>query len=242
VGGAPALLALYISAQVKESEAWEKQGGHAFSTIFGQSLANWKSLAYLAILMTLMHALSHGTQDLYPDFLKSVHGLKPATVSYLAILYNVGAIVGGITFGYHSERFGRRRAMLAALALSLIVIPFWSFATSFYLLAGAAVLMQVGVQGAWGIIPAHLNELAPEEARGLVPGFAYQIGILLAAPTNSIEFSLRDRFGYSWALAGFELATIFLLAIVIALGTERRGRSFGVVEPTTPKLAHAGAD
>lgn len=242
VGGAPALLALYISAQVKESEAWERQGGHKFSTIVGRSLANWKSLAYLALLMTLMHALSHGTQDLYPDFLKSVHGLKPATVSYLAILYNVGAIVGGITFGYHSERFGRRRAMLAALALSLVVIPFWSFATSFYLLAGAAVLMQVGVQGAWGIIPAHLNELAPEEARGLVPGFAYQIGILLAAPTNTIEFSLRDRFGYSWALAGFELATIFFLAIIIALGTERRGRSFGVVESTTPKLAHAGAD
>ena len=242
VGGAPALLALYISAQVKESEAWERQGGHKFSTIVGRSLANWKSLAYLALLMTLMHALSHGTQDLYPDFLKSVHGLKPATVSYLAILYNVGAIVGGITFGYHSERFGRRRAMLAALALSLVVIPFWSFATSFYLLAGAAVLMQVGVQGAWGIIPAHLNELAPEEARGLVPGFAYQIGILLAAPTNTIEFSLRDRFGYSWALAGFELATIFFLAIIIALGTERRGRSFGAVESTTPKLAHAGAD
>jgi SHS family lactate transporter-like MFS transporter len=205
-------------------------------------LANWKSLAYLAVLMTLMHALSHGTQDLYPDFLKSVHGLKPATVSYLAILYNIGAIVGGITFGYHSERFGRRRAMLAALALSLIVIPFWSFATSFYLLAGAAILMQVGVQGAWGIIPAHLNELAPEEARGLVPGFAYQIGILLAAPTNTIEFALRDRFGYSWALAGFELATIFFLAIIIALGTERRGRHFGAVDSTTPKLAHAGAD
>ena len=240
VGGAPAVLALYISAQVKESEAWEKQGGHSFSTIFGRSLDNWKSLVYLALLMTLMHALSHGTQDLYPDFLKSVHGLKPATVSYLAILYNVGAIVGGISFGYHSERFGRRRAMLAALALSLIVIPFWAFATSFYLLAGAAVLMQVGVQGAWGIIPAHLNELAPEEARGLVPGFAYQIGILLAAPTNTIEFALRDRFGYSWALAGFELATIFFLAIIIALGTERRGRSFGVV--ATPELAHAGAD
>ena len=240
VVGAPAVLALYISAQVKESEAWEKQGGHSFSTIFGRSLDNWKSLVYLALLMTLMHALSHGTQDLYPDFLKSVHGLKPATVSYLAILYNVGAIVGGISFGYHSERFGRRRAMLAALALSLIVIPFWAFATSFYLLAGAAVLMQVGVQGAWGIIPAHLNELAPEEARGLVPGFAYQIGILLAAPTNTIEFALRDRFGYSWALAGFELATIFFLAIIIALGTERRGRSFGVA--ASPKLAHAGAD
>jgi SHS family lactate transporter-like MFS transporter len=242
VGGAPALLALYISSQVKESSAWEQHGDHNLSTILGKSLASWKSLAYLAVLMTLMHALSHGTQDLYPDFLKSVHALKPSTVSYLAILYNVGAIVGGITFGYHSERFGRRRAMLAALALSLIVIPFWSFATSFYVLAGAAILMQVGVQGAWGIIPAHLNELAPEEARGLVPGFAYQIGILLAAPTNTIEFALRDRFGYSWALAGFELVTIFFLAVIIILGTERRGRHFGAAEHTPPRLVHVGAD
>jgi SHS family lactate transporter-like MFS transporter len=227
VGGAPALLALYIRTRVKESAVWEQHGRHDFGTIIRRSLASWKSLIYLAVLMTLMHALSHGTQDLYPDFLKSVHGLKPATVSYLAILYNIGAIVGGILFGHYSERFGRRRTMLAALGLSLMLIPFWAFANSVLLLAAAATFMQVGVQGAWGIIPAHLNELAPEEARGVVPGFAYQLGILLAAPTNTIEYALRDRFGYSWAISGFEIVTILLLATVIALGTERKGREFG---------------
>jgi len=117
--------------------------------------------------------------------------------------------------------------MLAALGLSLMLIPFWAFANSVLLLAAAATFMQVGVQGAWGIIPAHLNELAPEEARGVVPGFAYQLGILLAAPTNTIEYALRDRFGYSWAISGFEIVTILLLATVIALGTERKGREFG---------------
>jgi SHS family lactate transporter-like MFS transporter len=240
MGGAPALLALYISAQVKESEAWEQHGKQEFSVILRQTLSHWKSLAYLAVLMTLMHALSHGTQDLYPDFLKSVHGLKPSTISYLAILYNIGAIVGGITFGYHSERFGRRRAMLAALLLSLLVIPLWAFASSFYVLAAGAILMQIGVQGAWGIIPAHLNELAPDQARGLVPGFAYQIGTLLAAPTNTVEFALRNRLGYSWALAAFEIGTIVLLAIVISLGSERRGKSF-LQSQDQPHVAISGA-
>jgi SHS family lactate transporter-like MFS transporter len=241
MGGAPALLALYISSQVRESEAWEQRENHDVSTILSRTLASWKSLLYLGVLMTLMHALSHGTQDLYPDFLKSVHRFAPSTISYLAILYNVGAIAGGITFGYHSERFGRRRTMIAALALSILVIPLWAFGSSFYMLALGAILMQIGVQGAWGIIPAHLNELAPDEARGLVPGFAYQIGILLAAPTNTIEFALRDRIGYPWALALFELATILLLAVIIASGSERRGKSFLAKTPQR-RLMRAGVD
>lgn len=226
VGGAPALLALYISTQVKESEAWERHKAGNVGQIFHSAFAGWKSLGYLVLLMTLMHCLSHGTQDLYPDFLKTVHGLSQATVSYLAVLYNVGAIIGGIAFGYHSERFGRRRVMLCALLLALLVMPLWAFASSLWGLAIGAFLLQMGVQGAWGIIPAHLNELAPDNARGLVPGFAYQIGILLASPTNSIEFALRDKLGYSWALTSFEVVTIFLLALTISMGTERRGKSF----------------
>ncbi len=226
IGGAPALLALYISTQVKESEAWEQHRAENAYGIIRSSVANWKNLAYLIVMMTLMHCLSHGTQDLYPDFLKSVHALKQAMVSYIAIFYNVGAIIGGIAFGYYSERFGRRRMMLAALLLSMLVMPLWAFASSLLGLAIGAFFMQMGVQGAWGIIPAHLNEMAPDEARGLVPGFAYQIGILLASPTNSIEFALRDKLGYSWALTAFEITTIVLLAIAIAFGKERRGRSF----------------
>jgi MFS transporter, SHS family, lactate transporter len=226
VGGAPALLALYISTQVKESEAWEQHRAENFGSILRSAIGNWKGLTYLIVMMTLMHCLSHGTQDLYPDFLKSVHGMQQTTVSYIAIIYNIGAIIGGIGFGYYSERFGRRRTMLAALLLAFLVMPLWAFASSLAGLVIGAFLMQMGVQGAWGVIPAHLNEMAPDQARGLVPGFAYQIGILLASPTNSVEFALRDKLGYSWALTAFEIATISLLAITIALGKERRGRSF----------------
>src|SRR6185369_8857658 len=175
---------------------------------------------------TLMMFLSHGTQDLYPDFLKSEHHISPAHVSYIAMLYNVGAIIGAILFGQLSEHAGRRKAMIAALALALVVIPFWAFGWTPIILAIGAFIMQMGVQGAWGIIPAHLVEVSPDSARGLVPGFAYQLGILFAAPTNTIEYALRDKFGYQRALAGFEVATIVLLAIVVWLGSEEKGKQF----------------
>ena len=116
--------------------------------------------------------------------------------------------------------------MLMALALSLASIPAWAFGGSLMVLVTGACLLQAGVQGAWGVIPAHLNELSPDAVRGLMPGFAYQMGILFAAPTNNCEYALRDRFGYAWALAGFEIANILLLAIVVALGSEQRGKVF----------------
>ncbi len=176
--------------------------------------------------MTLMMFLSHGSQDLYPDFLKSGRGFSAALVSYIAILYNVGAVLGAIAFGHFSEKMGRRRSMAAALALSLAVIPAWAFGGSLAALALGAFVMQVGVQGAWGVIPAHLNELSPDPVRGLMPGFAYQLGILLASATNTMEYALRDRLGYAWALATFETANIILLAVVVMLGSERKGKSF----------------
>jgi SHS family lactate transporter-like MFS transporter len=226
VGGAPALLALYIRAKVPESEAWRQHRAPSLRAIFMTMADHWKRFAYLVLLMTFMMFLSHGTQDLYPDFLRTARGVAPATVSYVAILYNVGAVLGAILFGHLSETLGRRRSLIAALSLSLAVIPLWAFGGSLATLALGAFLMQMGVQGAWGIIPAHLNELSPDAARGLVPGLAYQMGILIAAPTNSIEYALRDRFGYEWALASFEIVTILALAATAALGSENRGRSF----------------
>ena len=225
-GGAPALLAFYISWRVKESEAWKQHRAPGLGAILAAAAAFWKTFIYLVLLMTLMHALSHGTQDLYPDFLKSAHGFSSATVSYVAMLYNVGAIIGGICFGHLSERWGRRRSMIAALVVSLAVIPLWAFGSTLVALALGAFAMQVGVQGAWGIIPAHLNELSPDAIRGLIPGCAYQLGILFAAPTNTIEYALRDKFGYSWALAAFEIGVILLLGTAIALGSEKRGKHF----------------
>jgi MFS transporter, SHS family, lactate transporter len=173
-----------------------------------------------------MMFLSHGTQDLYPDFLGTVHKLAPEMRAYMAILYNIGAIVGAVVFGQFSEKLGRRVTMIAAMSLALLVIPLWAFGTSLAVLAIGSFLMQAGVQGAWGVIPVHLNELSPDETRGLVPGLAYQLGILIAAPTNSVELMLQEHVGYQWALAGFEIVTIAVLIVTIALGKERKGRSF----------------
>lgn len=228
IGALPALLALYIRTKVPESEAWKQHREHSFLAILRTVGGHWKQFIYLTLLMTLMMFLSHGTQDLYPDFLKTEHGIPQNTVSNLAIIYNSGAILGAVIFGLLSERIGRRYSMISALALCLCMIPFWAFGDSLFILAAGAFLLQMGVQGAWGIIPAHLNELAPDSVRGLMPGLAYQMGILFAAPTNTIEYALRDRYGYSWALAGFEVATIVLLMVTLALGKERKGRSFVV--------------
>jgi SHS family lactate transporter-like MFS transporter len=226
VGGAPALLAFYIRFRVRESEAWRQQRAPTVGAIARIASQHWKLFSYLVLLMTLMMFLSHGTQDLYPDFLKSTHGLSGSAVSYMAILYNIGAVLGAIVFGHLSELWGRRRSMIAALVVALAVIPTWAFGGTLLLLAVGAFVMQAGVQGAWGIIPAHLNELSPDAVRGLMPGFAYQLGLLLAAGTNSIEYALRDRLGYPWALTAFEVTNIVLLIVIVALGTERKGKRF----------------
>jgi SHS family lactate transporter-like MFS transporter len=226
VGGAPALLAFYVRWHVPESEAWRQKRAASVAAIAGVVRRFAPRLAYLVALMTMMMFLSHGTQDLYPDFLKIAHGIAPKTVADVAVLYNVGAIGGALVFGHLSQRLGRRLSMVCALALCLAVMPLWAFGGSLAALAGGAFLMQLGVQGAWGIIPAHLNELSPDETRGLVPGLAYQLGILFASPVNTIEYALRDRIGYGWALAAFEGAVILVLAALLWRGPEQHGKAF----------------
>ncbi len=234
LGGIPAFLALYISAKVPESEAWRRHRKSSTGEVLKAVGQQWKLCAYLLLLMTFMMFLSHGTQDLYPDFLQSQHHVGVAVVSYIVILGNIGALLGGIIFGEFSNSKGRRLSLIAALLLSLAVIPLWAFGTSLTALAVGAFLMQVGVQGAWGIIPAHLSELSADSTRGLVPGLAYQMGIVLAARTPVAEYGLRNRVGYSWALAGFEIFTIVVLGIIVAFGPERRGRSFIEPAPVEP--------
>jgi SHS family lactate transporter-like MFS transporter len=226
IGGAPALLALYIRSKVPESEAWKQHRAPSTRAILDVVKQNWKSAMYLVLMMTLMMFLSHGTQDLYPDFLRTTRGASAHTISYIAILYNIGAVLGTLIFGHFSEKVGRRRSMICALIVSLVAIPGWAFAGPIVIITIAAFTLQAGVQGAWGVIPAHLNELSPDQTRGLLPGLAYQLGILIAAPINSIEYALRGRFGYSWALAGFETVNIAVLIVVLALGKERKGRGF----------------
>ena len=226
VGGIPALLALYIRTRVPESEAWEQN--RLVRTIDGPSIAlqHKRLVLYMVALMFLMSCLSHGTQDLYPDFLKHEHGIAPNTVAYVTMFYTVGSTIGAIVFGLLSERIGRRYSMLCAMGLSLLIMPVWAFGATLVVLALGAFVMQMGVQGAWGIIPVHLNELSPAPVRGLLPGFTYQIGILLAASTPTVEFAMRDRLGYPWALTSFELVVIAGLALLLIFGRENRGKSF----------------
>ena len=226
VGGIPALLALYIRTRVPESEAWEQN--RLVRTIDGPRIAvQHKGLVlYMVALMFLMSCLSHGTQDLYPDFLKHEHGIAPNTVACVTMFYTVGSIIGAIVFGLLSERIGRRYSMLCAMGCSLLIMPVWAFGATLVVLALGAFVMQMGVQGAWGIIPVHLNELSPAPVRGLLPGFTYQIGILLAASTPTVEFAMRDRLGYPWALTSFELVVIAGLALLLIFGRENRGKSF----------------
>jgi SHS family lactate transporter-like MFS transporter len=225
-GMLPAAVTLYVAYKSPESEAWRQNQASSMGEIFQVVWRHRGIFAYLVLTLTLMIFLSHGTQDLYPDFLKSAHGIAPNVVAYLAMIYNLGAIGGTVGVGHASERLGRRGSIIAALTLCILMIPAWAFGNSFAVLAAGAFFMQVGVQGAWGVIPIHLNELSPDSVRSLFPGLVYQFGVLFGSPTNSIEYALRDRFGYGWALAIFEGATVAALMIVYALGPERKGRSF----------------
>jgi SHS family lactate transporter-like MFS transporter len=207
-----------------EPSAWKKNRPGSIGDILRTLLCHKKDFAYLVLLMTVITCLSHGSQDLYPDFVKSVHSFSNAAVSSIAILYNVGAILGALIIGHFSERFGRRHSIMVALTICLLSIPAWAFGGSFFILAVGSFMMQFGVQGVFGVIPAHLNELSPSGVRSLFPGVVYQLGILIGAPSVVIEFGLRRRLGYQWALTAFEVCTIAALFLICGFGPERRGR------------------
>jgi len=180
--------------------------------------------------MTAMNCLSHGTQDLYPDFLKTLPVVRGATVLGMKaglgipVIYNVGAIVGAFFLGALSERIGRRYAMMLGLGICVLAMPLWAFGGSVAAIVLGSYLMQTGVQGAYGVIPAHLNELSPDAVRGLLPGFVYQLGVLFASASLPFENLLRRHFGYSWALCSFEVVVIGVLLTLLWFGPEQRGK------------------
>jgi SHS family lactate transporter-like MFS transporter len=208
-----------------EPSAGKRNQKASFGEILRTPLHYKKDFAYLVLLMTVITCLSHGTQDLYPDFLKSVHNLSTVVISNLTVLYNIGAICGCLVVGHFSEKFGRRYSIMLALTISLISIPAWAFGSSLLVLALGSFMMQFGVQGVFGVIPAHLNELSPDRVRSLFPGVVYQLGMLFGAPSVGIEFALRKSLGYPWALTAFELCTIAALFLICGFGPERRGRA-----------------
>jgi MFS transporter, SHS family, lactate transporter len=226
IGGAPALLALFVRFRVKESAVWRKTRAESWRGVSRAVLSNWKLFLYLTALMMMMNLASHGTQDMYPTFLQQQRGFSPCEVATIAIIYNLGALFGGIVFGWFSDRFGRRRGMLTALSLSIVLIPLWALAPGAGWLVLGACLMQFMVQGAWGIIPAHIMELSPGQVRGFLPGFAYQCGVLLAGNVAYIEALFARRLNYATAMAVTALTVFVMGLVVIALGRERHGADF----------------
>ena len=227
IGGLPALLALFVRYRVKESAVWQKTRHKDWSGLGRAILSNWKLFFYLTALMMMMNFASHGTQDMYPTFLKEQRGFSPRQVATIAIIYNAGALMGGIIFGLFSDRFGRRLGMMTAFALGMMCIPLWAFGPGTVWLVLGAFLMQFMVQGAWGVIPAHITELSPDSVRGFLPGFAYQCGVLLAGTVGYIEAVFAKNLTYATAMALTALTVFAIGILVIALGKERRGAEFG---------------
>jgi SHS family lactate transporter-like MFS transporter len=217
-----------ITLLAPEPQAWKKNKLGGFVEVLKTLWAHKEVFAYLVLLMTAITCFSHGSQDLYPDFLRTVHGLKSATVSNLAIFYNVGAILGALAAGHLSQKIGRRHSIMLALGVALAALPAWAFGGSLAMLAAGSFVMQFGVQGVFGVIPAHLNELSPPSVRSLFPGVVYQLGMLIGAPSVGIEYALRRPLGYGGALAAFEAATIAALFLICAMGLERKDRDLGV--------------
>jgi SHS family lactate transporter-like MFS transporter len=227
IGGLPALLALFVRFRVKESEVWKKTRHDSWSNLGRAITSHWKLFIYLVLLMTMMNFVAHGTQDMYPTFLQKYRGYSPQQRSGMAAFSMVGAILGGIVFGFFSDRIGRRRAMIIALVLGIAVIPLWAYAPSTALLIAGGFLIQFMVQGAWGVIPAHLTELSPDSVRGFMPGFSYQCGVFLAGGIAYIQAVFAKHTSYATAMA-LTAATVFAAAaIVAAFGREHKGIRFG---------------
>jgi MFS transporter, SHS family, lactate transporter len=232
VGALPAFLVLFIRRNVEESPAWKERRGRpvAFGAKIGATIkGRWKLFIYVIVLMTAFNSFSHGTQDIYPTFLQVQQKYPTQIVSTIAVIYNLGAILGGLVFGAFSEHIGRRRAIVIAALLTLPVIPLWTFSNNVVLLTIGAFLIQFFVQGAWGVIPVHLNELSPDSTRGTFPGFTYQLGNFFASKNATIQTSLAVSFGNNYALALAITAAVVAVAVsvVTALGPEARGVKFG---------------
>ena len=226
IGGLPALLALYVRTYVTESETW-KRSRHKSWGEYGKEIRSHLPLfLYLLFFMSMMGFVSHGTQDMYPTFLQRDWNMAPKTRAGITMIANVGAILGGIIFGHFSDKIGRRKSIIIALVLAIASIPLWAFAPTVPLLIVGAFIMQFMVQGAWGVIPAHINELAPNALRGFFPGFAYQCGIMIAGTVVYIEPLLAEHMSYAKAMATMAILVFTGAAVAAYLGKERRGVHF----------------
>jgi SHS family lactate transporter-like MFS transporter len=227
LGIVPAILVFFIRLGIEESPAWTEQRIKKQPLGLWAVLSrDWKLAVYAILLMTAFNFFSHGSQDAYPNlFLKIQHGFDTKTLSLMTAIANIGAICGGIGFGFLSERIGRRRAIVLATLLALPVIPFWAFGSTPLILGVGAFLMQVSVQGAWGVIPVHLNELSPPEIRATFPGVVYQLGNLIASRNLPIQVGIAEAHGNNYGLAmAMVIGTVAIIIVLMVLwGPEHRG-------------------
>jgi MFS transporter, SHS family, lactate transporter len=241
IGVLPALLIFFIRSSVPESPAWlagrAQRISVAPSFLLKSFFAHWPLFIYAIAFMAALNAMSHGTQDLYATFLQKQHGFTPGITTLLSVLAAIGAICGSLWFGALSQRFGRRSSVMLCAGLALCTLPVWALSPGMALLAAGAFVMQFFVQGIWGVIPAHLNELSPSDVRGTFPGFTYQLGNLIAAGVAQFEASLAQKlplpsgaYNYGAAMAivtAFVLASVFVLAAIgHAVRGENRDGSF----------------
>ena len=235
VGALPALLVIYIRAHVPESAVWKRQQREGRTRFgIGKFLAeHWKLFIYAVLLMTAFNYMSHGTQDLYPTFLQKQRGLSVNQTASIAIIYNLGAICGGTVLGNLSQRWGRRRTIIIAAVLGILLIPGWIFSPTLPLLIAGGFFMQFMVQGAWGVVPVHLNELSPPAWRGTFPGVVYQLGNFFSAYAAMLQASLAQHFlrangqpDYALTMAIVTLTVFIVLILLTAIGREARGIEF----------------
>jgi len=221
IGFLPALLVLYIRRHVPESPTWQAVTARTTS-IFHTLGQHWQLAVYAIVLMTAFNFFSHGTQDNYPTFLRVTHHFDTHTTGSITVIYNIGAILGGWTFGIWSQRIGRRRAMVIAALLAIPMTYVWAFSSGAVLLAAGAFLMQFCVQGAWGVVPAYLMEISPPQVRATFPGTMYQIGNFVASSNAVLQTWYATEHGdnYRVALAAVVLAAAVTIALLAGFGRE----------------------
>jgi SHS family lactate transporter-like MFS transporter len=227
----PALVVLFIRSHVPESPPFAEAQKAPKPKLIDTLRNNWGIALYAVVLMMCFNLFSHGTQDLYPTFLQKQHEFDHATVSWITIVANLGAIVGGLLFGFVSEKIGRVNAITIASLIALPALPLWAYSSTPFMLAIGAFIMQISVQGAWGVIPAHLNELSPGPVRATLPGFVYQVGNFLASYNGPFQAKIAESSGgnYSFALALVAGIVAVAIVIVIRFSPERRGEIMSVV-------------
>jgi SHS family lactate transporter-like MFS transporter len=228
IGPIPAIaLAIFVMLTVRESAVWQRTRKASWTALGRSLVSHWKLFVYFVLLMMALHMSSHGTQDIYPTFLQRVWGMSPKDRAWISAIAMGSGIFGALAVGFLSDKIGRRWAMLLALIGCICTIPLWAYAKTIPMLIAGAMLMQFFLQGAWGVVPAHLSEMSPDSIRGSLPGLGNQCGVLLASGIVYVELGFARGGHYSDAMAGTTVVVFALAGLMVMLGREKRGKTFG---------------